>query len=64
MILTLGLDWIGCHYKTPIIWYPPNQYHSDYNLNDHEVTQAFTILKQKNGFRNYNEEVYPSYYLT
>lgn len=64
MILTMGPDWIGCRYRTPIIWYPPDQYHGDYNLNDHEVTQAFVVLKKKNGFMNYKEEVYPTYSLT
>jgi len=38
MILTLGPDWIGCRYRTQIIWYSPEQYHSDYNLKDREVT--------------------------
>lgn len=45
MILTMGPDWIGCHYRTSTIWYPLDQYHSDYNLKDQEVTQAFTVLK-------------------
>jgi len=64
MILTMGPEWIGCHYRTLIIWYPPDQYCSDYNLKDHEVTQAFAVLKRNNGFRNYKEEVYLAYSLT
>ena len=58
MILAIGPNWIGCDYISPIIWYPPDQCYNDYNLKDLEVTQAFTVLKTKNGFMNYKEEVY------
>lgn len=37
MVLTMGHEWIGCWYKTPILWYPLHKYHNDYNLNDKEV---------------------------
>lgn len=64
MILTMALEWIGCWYRSSIILYPQNSYHSDYNLMDQEVNQAFAMLKKKNGFRLYKEEVYPAYSLT
>lgn len=64
MVLTIGPEWVGCWYRTPITWYPPGKNHSDYNLKDQEVNQAFTVLKKKNGFRVYKEEVYPTYSLT
>lgn len=59
----MGPEWIGFWYRTPIIWYPIDNYHSDYTLKDQDIAQAFTILKKKNGFRNY-KEVYPAYSLT
>jgi len=64
MVLTIGPEWIGCRYRIPIIWYPPDRYRCDYNLTDQEVNQAFIVLKNKNGFRVYKEEVYPTYSLT
>jgi len=63
MVLTMGPEWIGRRYRTPIKWYPPEKYRRDYTLKDQDVNQDFAILKKKNGFRNY-EEVYPTYSLT
>ncbi len=64
MILTMGPEWIGCQYRSPIIWYPLDRYHCDYTLRDHNVTQDFIILKKKNGSEYYKEQVYSAYALT
>lgn len=32
IILNRGPTWIGCRYRCPIIWYPPEDYHHDYEL--------------------------------
>lgn len=47
MVLSMGPEWIRCGYRSPIIWYPPDGYHSDYNSSDHQVNQAFAMLKNK-----------------
>jgi len=44
-----------------IIWYPIDEYRCNYTLKDQDINQAFAILKNKKGFRNYKEEVYPTY---
>ena len=43
---------------------PPEWYYCDYDFLDYRINQAVAILKQKNGFRLYKEEVYPAYSLT
>lgn len=63
MVLSMGPDWVGCRYRSTIIWYPLGGCHNVYNLPYHQVNQVFAVLKQKNDFRLYKEEVYPAYSL-
>ena len=60
--ITLIMDptWIGCRYRCPIIWYPPEGYHHNYDLPEGHENQAFARVKQKHGFRLYKEKFHPA----
>jgi len=64
LVLSEDPTWIGCHSIIPIIWYPLNGDRCNYELSEHQDGLAFTVLKNKNCFRVYKEEIYPTYSLT
>jgi hypothetical protein len=49
MILDEGPAWIGCRYDPPIIWYPPEGYQSDYQINRKREEASFEELKERMG---------------
>jgi hypothetical protein len=59
-----GLAWIGCRYNPPIIWFPPESYQKDYQINKKREDVAFGELKRSNGFRRPGEPTFPSYSIT
>jgi hypothetical protein len=64
MILEEGPAWIGCRYNPPIIWFPPEGYQRDYQINRKREEAAFGELKCKNGFREPGEPTSPPYNIT
>lgn len=64
IILREGPHWLGCRFRSPVIWYPPKGYCFDYELSDGHEGIAFVNLIQKQRFRLYKEEVFPTYSLT
>ena len=64
LILNMGPTWIGCGYSHTMMWYPPKDYHHDYELLEGHTNSTFSKVKQKHDFRLYKEEVHPSYSLT
>jgi hypothetical protein len=61
MILDEGPSWIGCRYSPPIIWYPPEGYQRDYQINRKREEASFEELRSKNGFRKPGEPTSPPY---
>jgi len=64
MVQSEGPTWIGCRYKCPIIWYPPDGYNVEYELSKRGESEAFKVIQNKNGFRKYGEHSYLAYSLT
>jgi hypothetical protein len=64
MIQEEGPAWIGCRYNPPIIWFPPEDYQRDYQINRKREDTAFGELKRKNGFRAPGEPTFPPYNIT
>jgi len=64
LILCMPPTWIGYRYRSPIMWYPPDGYHFDYELAECQEGRAFTMLKKKNGFGIYPKKTYLAYSLT
>ena len=56
-----GPAWIGCRYNPPIIWFPPESYQKDYQINKKREDAAFGELKRSNGFRRPSEPNFPPY---
>jgi len=63
IILREGPHWLRCRSKSPIICYPPEGYHSNYEFPEGREGIAFANLIQNHGFRLYKEKVFPSYSL-
>jgi tetratricopeptide (TPR) repeat protein len=59
-----GPAWIGCRYNPPIIWFPPESYQKDYQINKKREDVAFVELKRSNGFRRPGEPTFPPYNIT
>lgn len=64
IILRGGPYWLGCQFRSPIIWYPPEGYRTEYELLEGHEGIAFANLIQKHGFRLYKEKVFLAYSLT
>ena len=45
LILNMGPTWIGCRYRCPLIWYPPEDYHHDYELPEGHTNTKFAKIK-------------------
>jgi hypothetical protein len=56
-----GPAWIGCRYNPPIIWFPPESYQKDYQINKKREDAAFGELKRSNGFKRPGEPTFPPY---
>jgi hypothetical protein len=54
-------SWIGCRCNPPIIWFPPESYQKDYQINKKKEDVAFGELKRSNGFRRPGEPTFPPY---
>lgn len=63
IILREGAYWLGCRFRSPIIWCPPKGYRSDYEFLEGHEGIAFENLIQKHSFRLYKEKDFPSYSL-
>jgi hypothetical protein len=48
----------------PIIWYPPEGYQSDYQINRKKEEVAFEKLRSKNGFKKPGEQTSPPFSIT
>jgi hypothetical protein len=59
-----GIAWIGCRYNPPIIWFPPESYQKDYQINKKREDASFGELKRSNGFISLGEPTFPSYNIT
>ena len=59
-----GPTWIGCRYNPPILWFPPESYQKDYQINKKREDDAFEELKISNGFRRPGEPTFPPYNIT
>ena len=44
ILLREGPYWVGCRFRSPIIWYPPEGYHPDYELPEGQEAVAFATL--------------------
>ena len=64
IILREGPYWLGCRFRSLIIWYPPKGYWSYYELRKGHEGITFVELIQKHGFRLDKEKVFPAYSLT
>ena len=63
-ILRGGPYWVGCHYRSPIIWYPHEGYHPEYELPEGQEAAVLAHLAQNHGFRPLTNRPYPAYSLT
>jgi len=59
-----GLSWIGCRYNPHIIWFPPESYQKDYQINKKREDVVFQEIKRNNGFRRLGEPTFPPYNIT
>jgi len=64
IILREGPDWLGFRFRSPIIWYPPEGYWSNYELPEGHEKAAFTIVAQHHGFSPNKKPFFPAYSLT
>ncbi len=64
LILKEGPYWLGCQFQSPIIWYPPEGYQSDYELPEGHENIAFVNLAQHHDFRPDTENFSSAYSLT
>ena len=64
LILREGPYWLGCRFRIPIIWYPPEGYKAIYELPEGKEGSAFALLAQHHGFRPNFDAPSPAYSLT
>ena len=64
IILRGGPYCLGCRFGSPIIWYPPEGYHSDYEFPEGHEGTTFVDLIQKHSFRSDKEKFFLAYSLT
>ena len=53
-----------CPCRSPIIWYPPEGYHPNYELPEGQEAVAFAILARHHGLRPTMDKYSPAYSLT
>ena len=63
-ILRGGPYWVRCHYRCPVIWYPPEGYHPEYELLEGQEVVAFAHLARHHGLRSLTDRPSPAYSLT
>ena len=64
LILREGPYWLGCRFRSPIIWYPPEGYWAIYEFPDGKEVPAFELLAQNYGCRPLFDSPSPTYSLT
>jgi hypothetical protein len=64
LLLEEGTTWIGCRYNPPFLWFPPESYQKDYQINKKREDASFEELKRSNGFRRPGEPTFSPYSIT
>lgn len=64
MVMEVGVNWMGCRYRCPMIWSPLSHYQSYYELSTQCDYLAFQEIKTRVGFKRRGEETYEAYSLT
>ena len=64
LILKEGPYWLGCRFRSPIIWYPPKGYRATYEFLEGEERTTFALLAQHHGFKPIFDAPSPAYSLT
>ena len=50
LILREGPYWLGCRFRSPIIWYPAADYKAKYELPEGKIGNIFEVLAANHGF--------------
>jgi len=64
LILRESSSWLGCRFRSPIIWYPALGYRALYELPRVQTGHIFEVLARNHGFRPLHENPSPAYSLT
>jgi len=64
IILREGPYWLGCRFRSPIIWYPLEGYQCNYEFPEGHENSSFAILARHHSFRTDKEAFFPAYFLT
>ena len=64
LLLREGPYWVGCHFISPIIWYPPEGYHPNYELPEGQEEVSFANLARHHGLRPIMDRFSLAYSLT
>jgi hypothetical protein len=59
-----GPAWMGCRYNPPLLWFPPEVYQKDFQINKKRQEAAFDEIKRSHGFRRPGEPTFPPYSIT
>jgi hypothetical protein len=59
-----GLAWMGCRYNPPLLWFPPDIYQKDFQINKKRQDATFDEIKRNHGFRTPGELTFPPYSIT
>ena len=59
-----GVNWIGYHFRFPILWLPSEKYQSHYQLTNREEASAWRQLQTNSGFRAPTDATFSSYCLS
>ena len=51
LVLKEGTYWLGCRFRSPIVWYPASVYKAVYELLEGQTEHTFEELAAHHGFR-------------
>ena len=60
LVYNMGPAWLGCIYRNPLLWLPPEDYNHNYEFPEGATSAAFALIKRKKGFRTHNKKSYPT----
>ena len=64
LLLREGPYWLGCWFRSPIVWYPTEVYKAIYELPEGQRGPIFELLAKNHGFRPLYDIPYLAYSLT
>lgn len=64
LVLKEGPFWLGCRFRSPIVWYPALDYKAIYELPEGQAGHIIEELATHHGFRPFNDKPSPAYSLT